>query len=69
MTPFKKYWSKLEAVEKKYLSDELDTSADYLEQIANGHREPGLDLAKRMEKITGIPRLKLKPSIFDWLRT
>lgn len=68
MTPFKKYWSDLTPPEKERLAEDLDTSVGYLKLIANGHREPGLELAKRMEKRTGIPRLTLKPNVLEWMR-
>jgi len=45
------------------LSDRLGISRGYLNAILRGKKEPGLKLAKKISKETGIPVLKLKPNL------
>jgi len=45
------------------LAEKLDISRGYLNAILKGKKEPGLRLAKKISKETGIPVLKLKPNL------
>jgi len=58
---FKEYFNSLSADEKSMLAIKLDTSKQYLYQLANGHRNPGNKILKKIEKAT---RGKLKVSDF-----
>lgn len=37
------------------LADMVGVSAPYLSQIVRGRRKPGLDMALRIEQVTGVP--------------
>ena len=45
------------------LAKRLGIDRTYLNGILRGKREPGLELAKKISKETGIPILKLKPRL------
>lgn len=68
MTPFKRYWAALDTEEKAKLADDLDTSVGYLKLIANGHRSPGHQFARRIKDRTGLSLKQLRPDIFGELR-
>lgn len=68
MTPFKKYWTALSPQEKNQLASDLGTSFAYLSQIANGDRDPGHKLAKKMREKTGLSLKQIRPDIYGELR-
>lgn len=68
MTPFKKYWTELKPEEKQQLAADCGTSFAYLSQIANGDRDPGPKMAKKLRAKTGLSLKKLRPDIYDELR-
>jgi DNA-binding transcriptional regulator YdaS (Cro superfamily) len=43
---------------------QLGISDAFLSQILSGVRKPGVALTKRIEAVTGIPRIDLRPDIF-----
>lgn len=47
------------------LADQLGVSPSMLSLICLGRRQPGVALTKRIEALTGIPREKLRPDIFE----
>lgn len=47
------------------LADKLGTSPGYLHDLERGRRRPSPQLAKTIERITGIPRHALRPDVFD----
>lgn len=46
------------------LAREIGVSAAFLNQMLAGIRKPGAALTKRIEAVTGIPRIDLRPDIF-----
>lgn len=41
---FTEFWKKLSPREKEQLAKDANTSKDYLSQLANEHRRPGVDV-------------------------
>lgn len=48
MNNFSDYWRSLSPQEKKRLAKAATTSINYLSQVCGGHRNPGLNLARRL---------------------
>lgn len=46
------------------LANQLQIAPAFLSQILSGVRRPGVALTKRIEAVTGIPRIDLRPDIF-----
>jgi antitoxin component HigA of HigAB toxin-antitoxin module len=46
----------------KWLADQVGVSANYVTMILSGQRTPSLDVAARLEDITGIPARKFRAS-------
>lgn len=44
---------------------QMNTTPDYLWQIAGGHSRPSAKLAKIIEQHTGVARHELLPEVFD----
>ena len=45
---FQSFWIDLEPPEKLELAERADTSVSYLSQIANGHRNAGVDTIRKL---------------------
>lgn len=46
------------------LASKLGVSHSTLSRILSGDRQPSVALTKRIEAVTGIPRIDLRPDIF-----
>lgn len=44
---------------QQWLADQLDVDRSYVSLIMNGQRQPSLELALRIERITGVPLTSL----------
>ncbi len=56
MKTFKALWQAKTHKQKSQLAVQLETSINYLAQVAHGHRRPGKHFVRAMEEATGIPR-------------
>lgn len=56
MNTFKAYWVALSAPEKNDLANRLETSVNYLTQVAHGHRKTGKHLMRLMCFETGLSK-------------
>lgn len=50
---------------QRALAQKLGISSQFLNQIISGVRRPGVDLTKRIESVTGIPRHVLRPDVYE----
>jgi len=61
---FKTYWQKLTPEKKQSLADALNTSKEYLSQIAYGHRNAGASILMGIESATNkeIKQTDIRPA-------
>ena len=64
---FKFYFMHLDPGEKQALADAVGTSYQYLCQIANGHKNAGPVLCRKIEQATNgqVSRHDLRPDIYS----
>lgn len=59
MGTFKRYWSNLHKDEKEQLANRMETSVNYLSQVAHGHKKPGKQFIALLEVRLGRNREEL----------
>lgn len=64
MDALKKYL-KRESLTQTRLAGMLGISTPTLSLILSGARQPGIALTKKIEALTGIPRHKLRPDVYE----
>lgn len=65
MTEFKSYWQGLSPEEKERLAKDAQTSVATLSQIANGHRNAGLNMCRRLERARPVLTAEfLRPDLY-----
>ena len=66
MRTFKDYWSSLKPPAKHDLANRAGTSYSTLNQVANGHRNAGMNLAARLKQADpNITDAMLRPDLYD----
>jgi len=53
------------ALTQAALARTLGIAPAFLNQILSGVRKPGIELTKRIEAVTGIPRSTLRPDVYE----
>jgi hypothetical protein len=62
---FQAFYDTLSKDEKKALADRADTSVDYLYQLAQGYRKPGMSICSRLKAADGrITDAMLRPDLY-----
>lgn len=63
---FRSYYRKLNAKEKKELSEKMKVSIGFLSQLSTGHRKAGVRVIAKLEKATNgvLTRAEIRPDIF-----
>jgi transcriptional regulator with XRE-family HTH domain len=56
---FRNYWTKLSGREKRALAKRMETSVNYLSQVAHGHKKPGRQFLALLELRLGSSRQEL----------
>lgn len=56
---FKDYWTNLRKEEKEALANSMETSVNYLSQVAHGHKKPGRQFLALLELRLGRSRQEL----------
>lgn len=56
---FRSHWTNLSGQEKRTLAHRMETSVNYLSQVAHGHKRPGKQFMALLEFHTGSPRQEL----------
>lgn len=59
MGTFKDYWTNLRKEEKEALANSMETSVNYLSQVAHGHKSPGRQFLALLELRLGRSRQEL----------
>ncbi|MCP3850627.1 MAG: hypothetical protein GY694_10395 [Gammaproteobacteria bacterium] len=64
---FSKFYKKLSPAEKKQFAEKINSSVNYLNQLANGHKVAGVKGALKIEKATGgiVTRADILPELFN----
>jgi len=65
MLTLKDYYNSLSGERRRQVSEAAGTTVDYLYQVCRGQRRCSPELAKRLEKATGIPKYRWRPDIWE----